>query len=236
MLMSACRGAPFVVDGGAELAPVYPAGVTDVEIDFEGTRIMRVYVPAGLSTQTPEAIIVVLHGGGGEGLDVSALGQNPLAVFRDVADQNSLVVVYPEGSLALDGKVGWTDCRSDNRHASQKDDVGFLKAGIAKLRSEFDLPSDRIFMAGTSNGGQMALAFAAQATEDIQAFDISSANFPEEPLSGRCTQGPSAPFRHSWCMAVPMPSCPIPAAAWPIWEGVVQGGVSSLQRQHAIPI
>lgn len=180
-------------DGGGVRA-VYSAGVTEVTLDVGGPRRFRLYVPETLGTTQPRAVVVVLHGGGGQGLATSDPGQHPLAVFRDVADREGFVVAYPEGSVAKDGKYGWTDCRADNLQASQADDVGFLRAVIARLRSDFALPASRVFMSGTSNGAQMTLAFAAIASDDIAALAISSGNLPEKPLPGACTQGPSRPL------------------------------------------
>jgi polyhydroxybutyrate depolymerase len=139
-------------------------------------------------------VVLALHGGGGDGLSASTPGQSPLAVFRDVADREDFVVVYPVGSVALDGRLGWTDCRSDNLQASGADDLGFLRAVVAKLRADYGLAADRVFMSGTSNGGQMTLAFAAQASDDVAAIATSSANLPETPLPGACTEGPSGPI------------------------------------------
>jgi polyhydroxybutyrate depolymerase len=121
-------------------------------------------------------------------------GEHPLAVFRDVAERERVVVAFPEGSVATDGRLGWTDCRADNLNASTADDVGFLRAVIAQLRADYALPTERVFMSGTSNGAQMTLAFAALATDDLAAFAISSGNLPENPLPGACTTGPTRPL------------------------------------------
>jgi polyhydroxybutyrate depolymerase len=137
---------------------------------------------------------MVLHGGGGTGLDVSDPGTHPLAVFRDVADRERFVVAYPEGSLARDGKLGWTDCRADNRQASGADDVAFLLTAISLLRTEFGLSAEQTFMAGGSNGGQMTMAFAAHHAEQLAAIAVSSANLPETPLEGPCAEGPGQPI------------------------------------------
>jgi poly(3-hydroxybutyrate) depolymerase len=76
---------------------------------FAGGRRMLVYVPASLGAASPRAIVLVLHGGGGSALNVSTPGENPLAVFRDVADRERFVVAFPEGSPAQDGRLGWTE-------------------------------------------------------------------------------------------------------------------------------
>ncbi len=173
--------------------PVYSPGITDIEFDSGIARRARIYVPESMGAESPRALVVVLHGGGGQGLSVSEPGVHPLAVFRDVAERERVVIVYPEGVAARDGRLGWNDCRSDNRQASDADDVAFLRMVLDEMQGDFDVPASAVFMAGTSNGGQMTLAFAMHAAERLGAIAVASANLPETPLPGRCTEGPSQP-------------------------------------------
>ena len=178
----------------APTAP-YPAGLTDQTLPVAGVvRSYRLHVPAGLAT--PKAIVVVLHGGGGEGTNVANTGQHPLAAFRSVADREGFVVVYPAGLPARDAEAnpGWVDCRADNLVASTADDVGFLAALIERVRAEYGLPVARVFMAGGSNGAQMAHAFAFQRADLLAAVATSAGSLPQSPRSGACTTGPSRPL------------------------------------------
>jgi polyhydroxybutyrate depolymerase len=138
----------------------------------------------------------VLHGGGGEGLDVSVLGRHALSVFRTVADREGFVVVYPGGLPSNDAQrlVGWVDCRADNSVASNADDVGFLAALVERVRGEYGLTPSRMFMAGGSNGAQMTHAFAFQRAELVGAVATSAGSLPVTPQSGRCTAGPGRPL------------------------------------------
>jgi polyhydroxybutyrate depolymerase len=183
------------VDAAPPPAP-YPAGLTDQTLEVNGVaRQFRVHVPATM-TAAPKAVVFVLHGGGGEGLGVADLGEHPLSVFRTVADREGFVVVYPGGLPANDatGKVGWVDCRGDNRVASGADDVGFLAALVTRIRDAYALPSARVFMAGGSNGAQMTHAFAFHHVELLGAVATSAGSLPETPLAGPCTTGPSRPL------------------------------------------
>jgi polyhydroxybutyrate depolymerase len=171
----------------------YATGLTDDVLVVGATRRFRVYVPASVDVRPPTAVVLVLHGGGGEGLDVSLPGEHPLSVFRLVADREGFVVVYPEGMSALDGRLGWVDCRADNRMASSADDIGFLAALVDHLRTRLSVPASRVFLAGGSNGGQMVLAFAAHAADRVAAIAVAGANDAESPLPGPCTTGPARP-------------------------------------------
>jgi len=191
VLAVGCAGTTTPPEETPTLQP-YRAGITDDSLIAGVRRRFRVYVPSS-AIPTPRALVLVLHGGGGEGMDVSNLGDHPLSVFRMVADREGFIVVYPEGLPALDGRLGWTDCRADNLQASGADDVGFLSALIAQLHQRYAMPSTKVFMTGGSNGGQMTLAFVAHAADQVAAIAPGSANLPETALAGGCASGPSRP-------------------------------------------
>jgi polyhydroxybutyrate depolymerase len=150
-------------------------------------------VPASLSG-APKAVVLVLHGGGGLGLDVSLTGTHPLSVFRTVADREGFVVVYPGGLPAKDGEAGWDDCRADNQVASGADDVGFLAALVERVRGEYALTTSRMFMAGGSNGAMMTHAFAINQPTLLAAAATSAGSLALNPKPGPCTAGPTTPL------------------------------------------
>ena len=168
----------------------YPPGLASGSLQVGGvTREFRVYTPAGM-TGSPKALVLVLHGGGGIGLGIANPGAHPLSVFRDVADREGFVVVYPGGLPALDGSPGWNDCRSDNQTSSQADDIGFLNALIERLRSQYGLPGARVFMAGGSNGAQMTLSYAMAGPANVAAVASSNGNMAKTPKTGACSAAP----------------------------------------------
>lgn len=173
-----------------DVAP-YPAGLTTHRIDVDGVeRSYLVYVPTDLVE--PRAIVMVLHGGGGEGAEAAADGSKPTAVFRDVADREGLVVVYPQGSPTADaeGRSGWEDCRADSTIRTGVDDVGFLAALVEQLGSEYGIGSDRVFVAGTSNGAMMSQAFALHRPDLVAAVASNAGNLAAAPFPGPCQDGP----------------------------------------------
>jgi len=174
----------------ASTAP-YPSGLSDATIQVNGgVRDYRVHVPAGVTT-APTAVVLVLHGGGGEGLNIANTGAHPLSVFRSVADREGFVVVYPGGLPARDGSAAWSDCRADNEVASDADDIGFLDALIDRLRSQYGLPVSKIFMTGGSNGAQMTLSYAITRANNVAAVATSSGNLPQNPKLGACSGTPA---------------------------------------------
>jgi polyhydroxybutyrate depolymerase len=172
----------------------YPTGLTDQSMTVDSVvRQYRVHVPTSL-TNAPKALVFVLHGGGGLGLSVADTGEHPLSVFRTVADREGFVVVYPGGLPASDDNPAWVDCRADNRVSSSADDVGFLAALIERVRGEYLLTNEQVFMAGGSNGAMMAQAFAIIRPELVAAVASSNGSLPLNPREGPCTEGPSRPL------------------------------------------
>jgi polyhydroxybutyrate depolymerase len=207
---SACLALLAACGGGAPSAPAaptsppttpttpttptsFPAGLSDQTLSVAGvTRQYRVHVPASLSG-APNAVVVVLHGGGGAGMNVANTGAHPLAAFRTVADREGFVVVYPGGLPATDGQPGWVDCRGDNGVSSGADDVGFLAALIERVRAVYTLPASRVFMAGGSNGAMMTHAFAIARPDLVGAVAVSAGSLAQNPRPGACATGPTTP-------------------------------------------
>ncbi|WP_396219593.1 alpha/beta hydrolase family esterase [Gemmatimonas sp.] len=183
---------------GAATAPTtppapYPVGLSDHSLTVAGVaRQYRVHVPTALAG-APRAIVLVLHGGGGAGLDVANTGAHPLSVFRTVADRERFVVVYPGGLPATDGNVGWVDCRRDNRNGTTADDEGFLAALIERVRAAYNLSASAVFMAGGSNGAMMTHAFAMARPDLVAGVATSSGSLAADPLPGACSAGATVP-------------------------------------------
>ena len=172
---------------------VYAEGMTTNYLTVNNVkRKYLVYRPIGITEIN--AVVLVLHGGGGLGVGVSEIGAHPLSVFRTIADNEKFLVIYPEGSLDIQGNPGWNDCRSDDFSGSQGDDIAFLKQLNAKLQSELNINSTKMYLTGTSNGALMTYSYAFQFPETIKAIAISSGNLPQFPESGLCTNGSNLPL------------------------------------------
>jgi polyhydroxybutyrate depolymerase len=201
--LSACGGSDSAPAPAAPAPPTpppamapYPPGLSDQSVMVAGiARQFRVHVPPAVAQgAAPRALVFALHGGGGIGLNAANTGAHPLAVFRSVADREGFVVVYPGGMPAANGDLGWNDCRGDNLNASTADDLGFLAALVEQVRTQYALPTSRVFMTGGSNGGLMSFAFAYHRADLVAALATSSANLPQNPKAGGCTTGPSRPL------------------------------------------
>lgn len=149
-------------------------------------RSFMVHVPRNL-TQA-RGIVLVLHGGSGSGATAASFTQSPQAVFREVADREGLLAIYP---TARSGH--WNDCRGDAPGIGSDDDVAFFDALLTRLQGELGIDARRIFMSGTSNGAMMSMRYATERPARIAAIAVSSGNLPARPKAGACTSGPTTP-------------------------------------------
>jgi len=120
--------------------------------------------PAG-----PRPMVVSLHGRLGQGK-----GQERLTGMDAVADREGFLLVYPDG---IDRS--WADARAVTPASQKKvDDVGFLTALIRQLVDQEHADPKRVFVAGTSNGAEMAHTLACRAPELIAAIAPVVGNLP----------------------------------------------------------
>jgi len=133
-------------------------------------RRYAIYVPKDLQPKSP--LLIVLHGGGGDGPFVrQATGFE----FDMLADAEGFVVVYPDG---IDR--GWTACRksTENTNRQRIDDVAFIEAIIAHEAAAHTIDPTRVFAMGHSFGGQMAYRLALEHPNEFAGVAAISANLP----------------------------------------------------------
>lgn len=139
-------------------------------------RSMVFYVPARLPPTVP--VVLVLHG---SAANPDRMRAASAFAFDELADRDGFVVVYPE---AVEGN--WNDCRSqaDTRARQMNvDDVGFLRAAVARLDGDPALRGSRVdpsrvFAVGLSNGGQMAYRLSLEAPHFVAGVAAIAAGLP----------------------------------------------------------
>ena len=175
--------------------------LTRETIEVDGlTRAYRTYIPQRLAKGAP--LVVVLHGSGENGAQIRIeTGYG----FDRAADTHGFAVVYPN---AYEGD--WEACSIVGRLETKGftiDDVGFLTRLVDKLIREIGADPVRVFAAGSSRGGSMAIRVALEAPSRFRAVAAVSASVPT-PENFRCkpaerstsimimngTQDPLVPF------------------------------------------
>jgi polyhydroxybutyrate depolymerase len=156
-------------------------------MEFEGQRrVYHLHLPPAYDGQTAFPLVIVLHGGGGNG-PAMAYG----TAFQAKADAEGFVVVFPTGQRAADGGNYWNanDATSDPVKAELTgDDVAFLAALIDHLTAELAIDEGRIYVTGFSNGAAMTHRLACALSDRIAAAAavasaLSVACDPVSPVS-----------------------------------------------------
>ena len=169
----------------------------DLEQKIQIGSIERSYV-VHLPRSAPDGhdmpLVLVLHGAGGDA-QIAARQTR----FSDEADRESFVVAYPEGTdrfrplMYLIGKRGFLTWNAGgccgyamDHHI---DDVGFLRAVVAKVERDYPIDHRRVYAAGMSNGGMMAYRLACEASDIFATVGVVSGVLvtpscaPRDPVS-----------------------------------------------------
>jgi len=139
------------------------------------------FVPANCARRRSACpVAIVLHGGGGRSGDQFARNVG----LADEAARRGYILLAP---TALE--ENWNDGRPEI--APNVDDVGFVRALLADLKSRAGVDERRIFATGASNGGLMSYRLACDMAGEIRAVAPVIANLGEA-LARECR--PAAPI------------------------------------------
>jgi polyhydroxybutyrate depolymerase len=146
-------------------------------LTFDGqTRDVRLHVPPAAGFGRPLPLILNLHGATQNGLLEEAQTDMDAS-----SDRDGYLVAYPDGTriatkltpdpVAKNAQYGWNAGYCCGLPVTKHiDDVGFLLAVIADVASRTPVDLRRVYVTGISNGGMMAYAMAAEASDRIAAI------------------------------------------------------------------
>ena len=135
------------------------------------TRKYFVYKPSKIKENPP--LVIYFHGSLGSGENMRNLSGFD---FDYLANEYGFLVAYPDGY-----ENHWNDCRrsaSYSANIENIDDVGFVKALISQLQSDFNIDPQKVIASGFSNGGHMVYRLAMEAPESIFIAAPIAANMP----------------------------------------------------------
>lgn len=121
------------------------------------------YIPSSYDGTSSVPLMLNFHGFGGSASDYMID-----ADMRSVAESDTFILVYPQGSC-LDGSSHWNACPMGGDNKSSADDFGFVEAIINEISSQHNVDLERVYAAGYSNGGMMAYGLANYKSELIAA-------------------------------------------------------------------
>jgi len=157
-----------------------PVGsLLDCELEHGGLdRRFKIYEPINLSPDAALPVLFNFHGYGSNADQQLIYGD-----FRSLADEETFVLVVPQGSL-LEGTTHWN---SDSEFTSKStaDDLGFVSRMIDELETRYNIDNTRVYAAGMSNGGAMSLYLACSLSDQITAV-ASVTGFMSADLLSNC--------------------------------------------------
>jgi polyhydroxybutyrate depolymerase len=133
-------------------------------------------VPPSYDGQTPAPLVLLFHGFGGNGrsiLDYSGFGAT--------ADRHGYIAVAPDGQGA---PRFWNVAMSTDA----ADDVAFVRQVLDEVTAGLCIDSHRVYAAGFSNGGGMALRLACDMPGTVAAVGVVASMFPQ------CAATPATPL------------------------------------------
>ncbi|HEU4828712.1 MAG TPA: PHB depolymerase family esterase [Gemmatimonadales bacterium] len=134
-------------------------------------REYLVHVPPAAAGR-PDALLLVLHGGGGTPAAIAAH-----TGFSRLADREGFIVAYPAARNRR-----WLDARPGS---GRGDDVTFLAALADTLRRRHGIAPSRVFAAGISNGAMMSYRLACEAPGSVAGIGVI-AGAMAAALEGKC--------------------------------------------------
>ena len=131
------------------------------------TRRYLLHLPPRAEKALKMPLLVVLHGGGGNGEQIAAS-----TGFSALADRHGFAVAYPDGTGPLRGRLLTWNSGGIPVYASDEkvDDVGFLRAVVASAKTRVAIDPECIYATGISNGAMMCHRLAREAPDLFAAI------------------------------------------------------------------
>lgn len=169
------RGPGFTIAAGTQRGTLESGG---------RTRNFNVRIPPDYDGQTPLPLLLVFHGGNGEG----AMLQNQLG-FDAYTDRDNTIAVYPDGV-----QKNWADGRgTTDASRAGVDDLGFVSDLIDHMTTHLNVDDDRIWATGLSNGGLFTQHLACELSDRIDAIAPVISALPTNALD-TCRPGNMLPM------------------------------------------
>jgi polyhydroxybutyrate depolymerase len=124
-----------------------------------GQREYLLHVPAPYDGTAAVPLVLALHGRGSTPEDVRALSR-----LDEAAGARGMIAVYPRGS-GEGADAGW----NAESFSAGPADSRFLSDLLDELRAVLCIDATRVYLAGFSQGGAMALRFACDAPDRVAA-------------------------------------------------------------------
>jgi polyhydroxybutyrate depolymerase len=156
-----------VANAGEPSVPLSPGDHTIKLNHGERDRSALIHVPLRAPEQQHLPVVFNFHGGGGH-----AANQQQYSLMDQLADRETLIVVYPNGTGRLEQRLLTWNAGTCCAYATLNnvDDVGFTIALLKRLEEVIPIDRRRVYATGMSNGAMMAYRLAAEVPQYFAAI------------------------------------------------------------------
>jgi polyhydroxybutyrate depolymerase len=168
--------------------PIASPGDYRFSFVFDGIRReYLVHVPRSYRG-APTPMLIALHGGGG---DADFQADDSKYKLITASETHGFIAVFPNGYSRWPSGILATWNAGNCCGGAQNgriDDVGFIRAVIARMKTQANIDQRRIFAAGMSNGAMMSWRLACEAPEirgiaPVEGTDVTSSCRPSHPVA-----------------------------------------------------
>jgi polyhydroxybutyrate depolymerase len=162
--------APAQAAAASPCAVEPPSGDLALQVQSGGVARQAVlHVPPIAQRGRRLALVVALHGAGGDGPQMEAYSG-----FDVVADRDDFAVVYPS---AGGSRPFWNYTGSPSR----RDDVRFIGDLVGAIRGQLCIAPRRVYATGISNGGSMAARLGCAMSGTFAAIAPVAGSYSRQP-------------------------------------------------------
>jgi polyhydroxybutyrate depolymerase len=173
-----------------EISPKIEKGLLKNQVIAIGgvDRYYHLYIP---NNPLNAPVVFLFHGNGGSYDELLGLTgvKAPYKVWLDIANQENLIIVVPNGTLGSLNTRGWNDCRNDAPRTPTVNDVQLIMNLLDFVKEKYNSNNSKVFAVGTSNGGHFAIRLAQEIPDKITAFaSIVASNAANSECSDATTK------------------------------------------------
>lgn len=179
----------MVIAGGANLsAQTYQAGRNQRSLELNGDqREFFVHLPRGYQSGRRMPLVIFLHGAGGNGS-----GAYNNSGWKELGDSLGVITAFPSSWRYQVVKEGRTNCETTSQWNSYqltfcgsadqtpRDDTRFIEMIMDELISHLSVDTTRMYVAGFSNGGNMAGRCGIELSHRLAAAAMHAGSLPAD--------------------------------------------------------
>lgn len=155
-----------------------------INLTIDGqARSFIVYLPTGYNNAGKMPMIFVIHGGSG-----TPEGMINIADFRNIANRDKIVLVYPAGI-----QKNWNDGRPTTPNQLGINDVSFFNQLCDYMMSYYSVDGAKIYATGISNGGFMSSRLGCELSNRIAAIAVDAATMEATTIAPNCNPSKTVP-------------------------------------------